>query len=83
VKELLPVERSPRGAELRGKTGTGTLTARELRLGWYVAHLRHAGREYVAAVVLAERTRREPYAGWAGKEARGILQAALRDLGRW
>jgi beta-lactamase class D len=84
TRQVTLVEQSPKGYVLHGKTGTGFLGPRhDLRLGWFVAHLANAKAEYVAVVSFTERRHREPYATYAGSEAREILKSILRELGLW
>jgi beta-lactamase class D len=77
VKSSVDTERSERGAELSGKTGSGSMDDRRSRLGWFVGRLESGGKEYFFAVDFSDAGRK----GQAGQEARDIVRDVLRSKG--
>lgn len=80
---LLSSETSKSGAVLEGKTGSGFLGPKaELRLGWYVGHLRSGNDEYLAVMTFDDRMQ-EAQGQYGGMVAREALKEVLAAKGLW
>lgn len=57
TKKITYLETSKNGFTLHGKTGSGSLGAqRNLRLGWFIAHIEGQGKEYLAVYTFNDKT---------------------------
>jgi beta-lactamase class D len=83
TRRVMSSEKSPKGFVLTGKTGSGFVGEKsDLRLGWYVAHLKKGDQEFVSVVTFTDRTPiRKP--GFGGLLAKDAMKALLAERGYW
>jgi beta-lactamase class D len=80
TRELFRIE-SDGDDRLDGKTGSG-LAGRGRKLGWFVGHVRHSGKDYVFALNFTDRFEGQTE-GFAGMTARKMALKRLSELGLW
>ncbi|MBC7658117.1 MAG: class D beta-lactamase [Chitinophagaceae bacterium] len=81
TKNIIFIEDSPEGFTISGKTGSGfTDSAFKRRLGWYVVHGEGHGEEYVAVVLIIDKSDQNP-GQFGSAVARQIMQQTLHGYG--
>lgn len=78
TRELFRIE-SDGDDRLDGKTGSGTV-GQGLKLGWFVGHVRHSGKDYIFALNFTDRAEGQTE-GYAGPVARKMALRRLAGLG--
>lgn len=83
TREILAEEISPKGAVLKGKTGSGLVgDKQDLRLGWYVGHLSAQNKQYIVVVNFIDK-QKQPEKTFGGIEAKALGIEALKELKIW
>lgn len=83
ARSLLVSEQSEKGAILTGKTGSARVGKdQELRLGWYVGHLKSGFKEYIVVINFTDVIKSEENA-FAGPEARELAKKILKKNKLW
>lgn len=83
AKRILPLEVSTLDSLLSGKTGSGFLGPnKNLRLGWYVSHVRAKRAEYLAILTFTD-SKAQTNPDFGGRVAKESLKKMLFDRGIW
>lgn len=83
TKEIMMLERSPKGYQLSGKTGSGFYDEqKQYQLGWFISHLQKGNEEYIAVTNISDLA---PYHGasFGGMRAKDITKKILAAQGLW
>jgi len=83
ARDLTFLEKSPKGLDLHGKTGSNFYDdARKIHLGWFISHLQNGEREYIAVANFRDAAPVE-VKGYGGLRVREIVKKILADEGLW
>lgn len=83
ARQLLAAEENERGI-LRGKTGSGYIGEKnELRIGWFVGHLKSGEKEYIVVSNFVDNNKLPSDAPFGGSVAKEILLQELKKHELW
>lgn len=83
TQEITFLETSPKGFKMSGKTGSNFFDKEEkVRLGWFIAHVEKADREYITILNFRDLVSVETKS-YGGLEAKEITKQILADEGIW
>lgn len=84
AKGLLAQEKSPNGAILRGKTGSGFVgLGYDLRVGWYVGYFNAQGKDYIVVSNFVDRVKLPGEKSFGGREAKENAIQRLTEMKLW
>lgn len=83
TKKIMTHDQSPKGSVLIGKTGSGFTNSKfEIRLGWFVGHLRTEKTEYIVVSNFSDK-QKQSAPTYGGREAKEMALKLLSDKGYW
>lgn len=80
TKSILPKDENPPHRELLGKTGSGFVGKKmNLRLGWYVAHLKVGPKEFIVVTNFTDEKEMPQPRNFGGPEAKELTKQLLSE----